>query len=385
MIAFLILDLDICGGTHKQFLKMLEYTEKQGEDFYIITRKLDLSKTYPGFSKYADRIRLFPIRKKSSSFIGKMRILIESIRELKELLKPADYVNIHDNGFDLYLPAFRGKKVFWQINDLPSYFKVGVSANSPDTLKKWICRNYVLLFRKIVTEYSVNVTKNRERVRKCLGREAHVFYCGIEPVGIARDINISLERFRKKSIQILSSGVFFPYRNYETQIAVVEKLCQKGIDVHLNIIGSTLLDTAYSCKIETLIKKNNLSDRITIHGQVDGDTFCRLHKEADLFMFINVDQSWGLAVFEAMSCALPVIVSRSVGATEILSDEKNALFVDPMDAEQISRYIENLMSDKERYVQLANESRCFHTLYTWDDAYCSKMLNLILNNEAKYK
>lgn len=380
MIAYLIGELNICGGTHKQFLKLLQYTEKQGENFYIITRDVDLSKTYPEFGKYTNRIKLLPLRRKSKTLLGKMASLYVNILNLRKLLEPADYVNIHDGGFELLLPAFYGKKVYWQINDLPYAFKVGVAASSKKTFRDFLLRHYILLFKNVVTDFSVNVTKNKERIKQAMGRDAHVFYCGIEPVGIERKIEVSLERFNKRSIHLLSSGVFFPYRNYETQLLVVEKLLQKGIEVSLDIIGSTQLDKIYSAKIMSLIKERRLNHLVTVHGQVDGKTFKKLHENADLFIFINVDQSWGLAVFEAMSCGLPVIVSKSVGATEILSDKENALFVDPMNADKIVETIIGLMTDKEKYIRNAESARNFHTRYTWDKSYSSRMLNLMLEN-----
>ena len=350
MIAFLISELNICGGTHKQFLKLLEYTEKRGEDFYIITREVDLNKTYPEFQKYANRIRLFPFKRKSKSYLRKIWTLYKDIVTLRKLLKPADCVNIHDYGFELLLPAFYGKKVYWQINDLPSFFRVGIANSSKRTLRDNLLKHYF------------------------------VFYCGIEPVGIERNIQLSLDRFHKKRIHLLSSGVFFPYRNYETQLLVVEKLLQRGVDVHLNIIGSTQLNKAYSDKIMSLIDGKHLGHFVTVCGQVDGKTFKKLHEDSDLFIFINVDQSWGLAVFEAMSCGLPVIVSKSVGATEILSNNENALFVDPMNVDEIIATIIGLMTNEEQYLQIVDVSRNFHNCYTWDKSYSSRMLNLMLEN-----
>lgn len=380
MIAYLIRELNICGGTHKQFLKLLEYTEKQGEDFYIITREIDLNKTYPEFKKYTNRIRLFPLERRSETFLGKVGSLYKDIVNLRELLKPADCVNIHDYGFELLLPAFYGKRVYWQINDLPSFFRVGIANSSKRTLKDNLLKHYILLFKGVVTGFSVNVTKNKERIKQIMGRDAHVFYCGIEPVGIDRDVQLSLERFHKKTVHLLSSGVFFPYRNYETQLLVVEKLLQRGIDVHLNIIGSTQLNKTYSDKIMSLIEKKHLGHSVTVCGQVDGKIFKKLHEDSDLFIFINVDQSWGLAVFEAMSCGLPVIVSKSVGATEILTNNKNALFVDPMNADEIIEVIIGLMTNEEKYVQIVDVSRNFHNSYTWDKSYSSRMLNLMFEN-----
>lgn len=93
-----------------------------------------------------------------------------------------------------------------------------------------------------------------------------------------------------------------------------------------------------------------------------------------------MDQSWGLAVFEAMSCGLPVIVSKSVGATEILSNNENALFVDPMNVDEIIATIIGLMTNEEQYLQIVDVSRNFHNCYTWDKSYSSRMLNLMLEN-----
>ena len=58
MIAFLINELDIRGGTHKQLLKLLEYTSARSDDFFIVTKRVDFEKTYPGFRKFENKIRI---------------------------------------------------------------------------------------------------------------------------------------------------------------------------------------------------------------------------------------------------------------------------------------------------------------------------------------
>lgn len=382
MIAFLINELDIRGGTHKQFLKLLEYVDSQNVEFYVVTRKLDLDKTYPGFRRFADKINVLPI-KVSSSFWGKLKILVNTTLTLKKLVKKADVINIHDCGFEFYFPALIGKKTYWQINDLPPLFRVGVSKGRTLSFKDKLIKKYISIFIPVITDFSVNVSKNKFRIQKCFHRDAHVFYCGIEPVNVKKNIFSSLDNFKGNKVDILTSGVFFPYRNYETQIEVVKRLLRKGIDAHLNIIGSVELDKQYANGIQDLINKECLNEKVTIWGQVDESKFVQLHEAADLFMFINIDQSWGLAVFEAMSCGLPVIVSSSVGATEILTDKKNAIFVDPLDSKKISDEIVLLMSNEDMYIQLVNESKFFHSYYSWDNAYCSKIFELIYNSNGK--
>ena len=379
MIAFLIYDLNVRGGTHKQFLKLLEYTEAQGEPFFIVTRYLDFDKTYPEFRRYADRIRVLEEGHGSRSVVARMTRNLRTRRRLAKMVSDADVVNIHDCGFETLLPAFKGKRVVWQINDLYYVFKTGVSAASRMSMRNRALKRIILRGLKYVDEITVNVTKNAERVKRCMGRDAKVLYCGVEPVGIARDINDTFGRFDVRRVNLLSSGVWFPYRNYEAQVEAVRLLAARGYDVHLDIIGSTAFAPDYLKKVEELIASYSLGDRIKICGMVDEKCFRELHEQADIFLFVNVDQSWGLAVFEAMSCGMPVIVSESVGATEILRDGVDTLFVNPESPEAIADRIEGLMADRALYTRISDTASRFHLQYTWDKAYSAPMLELLKN------
>ena len=381
MIAYLIYDLNVRGGTHKQFLKLLEYTEAQGEPFFIVTRFLDFDKTYPEFRRYADRIRVLEEERGSRSVPARVARTLRARRRLAEMVSDADVVNIHDCGFETLLPAFRGKRVVWQINDLYYVFQTGVSASSRQSLRNRALKRIILNGLKYVDEITVNVTKNAERVKRCMGRDAKVLYCGVEPVGITRDINETFGRFDSRRVNLLSSGVWFPYRNYEAQVETVSLLVSRGYDVHLDIIGSTSLAPDYVRKIEEMIASRGLGDRIEICGMVDEKRFRELHERDDMFLFVNVDQSWGLAVFEAMSCGLPVIVSESVGATEILHDGVDSLFVNPKSPEAIAGRIENLMDDRSLYTRISDTASRFHQQYTWDKAYSAPMLKLLKKSE----
>lgn len=61
-----------------------------------------------------------------------------------------------------------------------------------------------------------------------------------------------------------------------------------------------------------MIIERKIEKYVKIWGQVDDDTYDKLFNVANAFAFINIEQSWGLAVFEAMSAGLPTIVSNSV-------------------------------------------------------------------------
>lgn len=378
-IAFFINELNIYGGTHKQLLKLLEYTEKQGVDFCVITKVVDYGKIYDGFRKYADKtivIRERPFIYKMLKMLGAKKIVLKNDCEyIKKLIYDCDIINIHDYGFEFLQPAFEGKKVCWQVNDLPGCFRVGVHSNSKVSKRMLEKQNMLRENARYITDFTVNVGKNAERIKQCFGRDAHVFYCGVDPICIERDINETLIRFEHRKINLLTSGVMLPYRNYETQIYVVKHLREKGYDANLNIIGN-LRDSKYTKIIKNLIDSENLGEYIHICGQVDNSTFEQLHKQADIFLFVNIDQSWGLAVFEAMSCGLPVLVSNSVGAIEILNNRVDSIFVNPKNVEEIMNVIIGLVENKEYYCSISAKAQEFHRLWTWDNAYSSKMISL---------
>ena len=352
-VTILINEMDIRGGTHKQVLRLSQYLKSYGCNVVIVTKYLDLEKTYPEFKDMKieylyKKNNAINFSKKGilSKIKNRIYMFSDAVKLVTKIPVNSNVINVHDNNlYTAILLAriyFRKKvKIVWQINDLPISFHVGVAKDVRDTWKDKIRRKYFRVVAKCVDEITVNVTKNAERVKECFGRDAKVFYCGV-------DVNEKLQKHsynvKDNTVRILSSGVFFPYRNYETLVAVVENLKNKNINVHLDVIGATDRAPVYSEQIINLVKEKQLENEITIWGQVDDEKYNELHNQADMFAFINIDQSWGLAVFEAMSCGLPVIVSESVGAIELLHNEEDAVIVDPENVTEVSDVVVKLMN-----------------------------------------
>ena len=385
-VAIYINELNIRGGTHKQVLRLCQYLENHKIEFKLLTKYYDPKKTYPEFEK-CHPISLY----KTEEEFNTKRTIIKKIVDMLKFIKmvPCDYdiVNIHD----CHLPwltcffAFSKRiKTVWQINDLPHCFGVGVGKTYDGKRNNEnMCRFYRWI-AKHVDAITVNVTKNKERVEVCMGKSADVFYCGV-------DVNHALQkhsyrREMKQHVKLLSTGVFFTYRNYETLVYVVEYLKNSGYDVQLDIVGSTDRDKKYVDKINNLIEEKSLKEHVKIWGQVDEKIYNLLYNQADIFAFINIDQSWGLAVFEAMSAGMPTIVSNSVGAIELLHDDDDAIIVDPQNIGEIANKIINLINNKEYYNRVSNSAYQVVKHYSWNELYSSKMVNLfdkLLKNETR--
>lgn len=391
-VAVLVNELDIRGGTHKQVLRFCQYLKAQNVDFKIYTKYCDISKSYPEFANFD----IVSLKKDESDFYDSTGSIVKKIennykyiQEQKELYKlipeDTDIINVHDMGFPWLMYWARKRKkcsTIWQINDLPACFRVGNGQNLPDSKFLKIKRKLYRIMVKHVNRITVNVTKNKERVQKCLNRNAEVLYCGVD---VNHNLRMHSSNDFKDTINILSVGVFLPYRNYETLVSVIGRLHENGINAYLNIIGSTALDNEYSVKIEKLIETYNLQQYIHIYGQVDDQTYNDLFNEANIFAFININQSWGLAVFEAMSCGLPVIVSNSVGAIELLHNGSDSIIVDPLDVDIICSAIKKLSSDGKYYNALAAKGAEETKEYTWDNLYSSRMVQIFEQEVEKNK
>ena len=378
MVSVLVNELDVMGGTHKQVLRFCQYLDGKDVEYKLLTKRLDYEKAYSGFRD----LNIDSLNNRAQYSNSILRLLLDLYLQFRIFMKISrsdKIVNVHDNGFPLVIFLCRtfGKKVYWQINDLPGVFKVG---NAKDIKFSSMKRIYTFFIRQLyrffiarcVSKITVNVSKNKVRVAQHMGVDAEVYYCGVD--------EWSGEKFKSNMddgvIRLLSSGVFFPYRNYETQLEVVKVLAEKGYKVTLNIIGSTALDPDYASKILRLIKEKSLEDKVFVHGQVDHQTYLKLHSASNVFLFVNVDQSWGLSIFEAMSAGLPVIVSDSVGAVEILHDGDDSIVVNPKDTTAIVAAIERL-ADKDLYKKLSVNGASYVGELTWDDIYSRKLFDLM--------
>lgn len=383
-IVLLINELDIRGGTHKQLLRLCEYLHNQRIEFLIITKVFEPDRTYPDFSKYnvvsvynKDEFdRLNQLYTGTKKFIVQIRRIIGHFKILNMIPKDVDIINIHDLGFNptiRLISLFRKAKIVWQINDLPINFRVGNASGQLQTsADKRICESYIKT-AKVVDQITVNVTKNKELIKSCLNQDAEVLYCGV-------DVNSNLKKHEysimNRRIHVLSTGVFFPYRNYESLVCAIENVKERGYNISLDIIGATENNPKYADEIRNLIIEKKLQQSIKIWGQVNESTYDELFNKADVFVFININQSWGLAVFEGMSCGLPVIVSDSVGAIELLKNEVDSIIIDPLDIKGIADVIIKLSEDKEFYNKISDNASKAVLDFTWDKMYSQRLVNL---------
>jgi len=373
-VGIVVNEFNIRGGTHKQVQRLAEHLQACGDNALVLTKYFDPDRCYPGVERLAVTCGTGRREPPAWKFGAGVVEFLASVKLAWIAARRCDVVTFHDNHVKLVWLLVRlfnpGLGATWQINDLPQAFRVGPSSGRRpgpttrvrDAVRRWATRR----MGRGVDLVTVNVGKNAQRVLEHLGVEAVVHHCGVD----LRNPELPGGRRPPQGVlRLVSTGVFFEYRNYEAILRAQQALRERhGIESRLTLIGSTRLSPAYAQRVVELAA--TLRVPCEILGEVDDERLVRAYGESDVFLFLNVDQSWGLAVFEAMNFGLPVIVSSSVGARELLHPGVDAEVLDPAATAEIADALQRLFADPALY--RARSAAAFQATQgmTWAALYC---------------
>ena len=119
---------------------------------------------------------------------------------------------------------------------------------------------------------------------------------------------------------------------------LLEALAQLPKDIFLVIVGSATPENKWRSQVTAL----ELQDRIYFKGVLDDMTLA--YAAADLLVHPTLEDTFGMVVLEAMSQAVPAIVSSEqyCGISAELTHLNNAwILQDPLDAKALEKVIEN--------------------------------------------
>lgn len=148
-------------------------------------------------------------------------------------------------------------------------------------------------------------------------------------------------------------GILYPHRRFEDLIEAVARI---GSERRLQalIVGSDHGDPAYADRLAALIREHRLDDRVTLpRRNVTDDELKDAYAAADVFVFPNQRQTWGLAPLEAIASGTPVILSRGAGVHEVLAGRPGVVSVPPESPAAIADALAAAMRGRDRRQALA--------------------------------
>lgn len=106
------------------------------------------------------------------------------------------------------------------------------------------------------------------------------------------------------------------------------------------------------------ICENNLSDNIKILGHIDSDEVKYYYEISNVFLLPSFSDPSPLSVFEAMSMALPLLISKRCGNHfEAVINSENGYVFDPDDHRDIINCFSAIINDEKRLIEMGLKSK----------------------------
>ncbi len=129
-------------------------------------------------------------------------------------------------------------------------------------------------------------------------------------------------------------------------------LAMKNVpDAHLFVLGEGELRKT----LESLITKNNLSDRVHLLGFVANAP--RYLRAFDLFLHTSRSEALSLAILEAGAAGLPIVATRVGGIPEVIEDGVSGLLVPSYSPAKVATAISDLQNNPQRAFALGEAAK----------------------------
>jgi len=246
------------------------------------------------------------------------------------------------------------------------------------TISNWILKRYDRwLVRKmeaiVVLDHQV-----KRIVETRYQRDAIVVRSGVELKrfqGVDRTMLRKRYEISEDALIILCLGVLFKYRRFEDVISAMRILDDSKL--RLFIVGSSYYDPSYASSLRDWAESQGVSKSVVfVDGFIPDEVLPQFYAGSDVFVFPNEQQTWGLAVIEAMASGTPCLVSRGAGVHEVLVHGETALLFQPRDPVDLASNLSILTADKALRQRLGAQGREFVSRnFSWESYSCS-MLNI---------
>src|SRR5262249_34021173 len=151
-------------------------------------------------------------------------------------------------------------------------------------------------------------------------------------------------------------------------IEAISQPVLRGAKVKLILAGSERSYPEYFNYLKEVVAKHGVADRVIFAGRVEDDEVRDFYCACDAFLFPNENQTWGLAVLEAMACGAPVLVSRGAAVHEVLTDNENAMLFPARDTQTLAQKVRHLIDQPQERVRIAQAGmNLVRTKYNWTE------------------
>ncbi len=341
------------GNAHQQILRC--FTEYADLDVTLITTT---PQKEPYEEDYSDniRIRFLPLAKEGLHYWRRGEVL-------RYLRQHSNYSKQHlqENTYDL-CHVFFGFPSGWLAYRQRNHFPYLISVRGSDVpgYNKRFGLDYIFLapaLKRIYNQASA-VVANSEGLKTLFDNH----YTNLSAHVIPNGVNV--ERFRPIEKQ-----------NYVPKLITIARLIpRKGIDLLISACG-TLAKTNVSFELHILgegpemrnlkqqTQSYGIADRVQFHGRIERDRVAQFLPYCNLFVLPSFAEGMPNAALEAMACGLPLVLTDTGGAEELIKE--NGVVVPKGNVEALTRTLKELLTAPERLKLMGDLSRHHALQFSW--------------------
>ncbi len=147
-------------------------------------------------------------------------------------------------------------------------------------------------------------------------------------------------------------------------LAAFHRVRQLGVPAALVFVGSGEEELS----LRNYVRENDLKD-VHFFGFRNQSELPKFYSIADVFVLPSENEPWGLILNEVMCAALPVLVSREVGASaDLVRHYKNGFLFDAGNLKQLADLLLQLLIDPETRARMGERSASI--IATWNYEAC---------------
>jgi glycosyltransferase involved in cell wall biosynthesis len=373
-IAMVVLELLVEGGGERQMLCLARALGQQGHRVTIYTAAYNPATCFPDICKDLTIVETgrgrFSNLKKPLFLRGwlDMRHMAAKVTDRHDIWNPHHWPG---QWGAVWLKRKLGGKVVWMCNDVPIFHQL---AHESRSLRAPVYSLYYDYDRRQNREVDTTLFLSRwaeSEFRKIYKTNSRVVRSGADPdrfmPGGDREKIRSRFGYSSEDFVLLWLGIFMPHRRVQDAIEAIADLKTRGVNVQLLLAGSDYLFPEYFQSLKTLTKTLGVENEITFAGKVADQEIRDFYCACDAFLFPNENQTWGLAVLEAMACGCPAVVSKGAAVQEVLTDNETAFLFPARAPKELAARIETIIRQPQLRREVAERGMAMvRNHYNWD-------------------
>jgi glycosyltransferase involved in cell wall biosynthesis len=123
----------------------------------------------------------------------------------------------------------------------------------------------------------------------------------------------------------------------------------------------------YEEELRALASRLGVADRVRWLGRVEQAKLAALYRQSSMLVAASfVNETFGMALCEAMACGVAVVASDFGGFREVVVDGETGLLARPQDPEDLAEKVNRLLADTEMAERMGEAGRRrVHTHFSW--------------------